>query len=163
MEGRLENGFMFLVLAVVFIVWGLLRFDARKRYKGAAELRGTVTGWNCFRGWKGSMERKYYEISVLTEKGPCTIRTNSGKAKKYRRKQDITVIVSELPGVWEKLARLSQNRMAPPSEWGYHYPQETGVLPAECRPRLWQCFALILLGAGFLLLSVLAFAGVIVF
>lgn len=163
MDGRLENGFLLLVLAVIFLCRGLLRLDKKRRYKDAAELRGRVLEWNCYRGWQGSMSRKYWEIAVETERGTCIIRTNSGKARKYRHRKDITVLVPQLTGVWEALAQLSANRMRPQSEWHetFHRPQETGVLLSETRPRTAEILALLALGGLFLFLSILCFAGVL--
>lgn len=163
MEG-LENGFCMLIIAVIFFAWGMLRLDARRRYRDAVTLRGTVTGWDCFRGWKGSMERRYYEISVMTDKGSCLIRTNSRKARKYRKIKDITVLVTEPKGVWETLAQMSRNGSLPQSQWAgmRHYVTETGVLPAECRPTLGQSISLLAISGLFLTLSVLSFAGVLI-
>lgn len=165
MDGRIEDGFWLLVIALIFFVWGMLRLDAWRRYRGARVVRGEVVDWNKYRGWKGSMARSYYEVVVRTPEGALTVRTNSGKARKYRKKKDAALLVPELAGTWERLAQYTQNRVSPskpPPPYFYHHPQETGVILAETVPKVPEIAALLTIAAIGVVLSVLGFMGAFV-
>ena len=70
-----------------------LRID---RLKNAEELRGEVLSWNQYTGWGGRTGWKYYELIVRAENGKTyKIQTDNSKARKYKKRTDIVILVPE--------------------------------------------------------------------
>lgn len=70
-----------------------LRID---RLKNAEELRAEVLSWNQYTGWGGRTGWKYYELIVRAENGRTyKIQTDNSKARKYKKRTDIVILVPE--------------------------------------------------------------------
>ena len=85
------------ILIIGLCFYGAHHYRLRiNRLKNAEELRAEVLSWNQYTGWSGRTGWKYYELIVRAENGKTyKIQTDNSKARKYKKRTDIVILVPE--------------------------------------------------------------------
>ena len=134
----------------------------RKRINGlknAEELHAEIISWNQFTGWRGQPGWKYYELIVRAENGKTyKITTDNSKAKKYKKRTDVTILVP--PGA---LSAEEAAQSQEPVEFKQTLiPEHTAVAIKEAAEKPWNYWFLLISGIVFSLLFVTVVIGTIV-
>ena len=96
-------------ILIFYVLAALSYFSAyhcrkqRKFYmQQASEITGEVISWNRHREDRGRYQETVYDLEVLAVNGQTyKISTANGKARKYKKRHDITIIVPDIPSVRE--------------------------------------------------------------
>ena len=146
------------------LIIGLCFFGAhhyRKRItalKSAEELHAEILSWNQYTGWRNQAGWKYYELIVRAENGGTyKIVTDNSKAKKYKNRTDVTILVppgalsAEEAGQSQTPVEVSQSMIPAPS----------AVTIKEAAEKPWNYWFLLIAGIVFSLLFAIGIASAI--
>lgn len=164
-----------LVFLILLCFFGAAHYQRLyKQQKTARKLHGEALSVQEYYGWHGNAGVRYYELIVAAEGKHYKIRTANPKAKRYRKRRDVVILVPEIEPVlmqftesksWQREAARDPEGAARTAEalrqtdekifWDDTPGQPTHVIIQEDRKSAWQIWFLWIAGGCFSLLLIL--------
>lgn len=85
---------IFIILLGAFFIYAAYAYYKKRRFylHDAEELQGEVVFFEKRKGWKGQRNYPYYVLQVRANEKDYFIETDNSKARKYKKRTDVTIL-----------------------------------------------------------------------